>query len=105
MKKGMKLTLQEGYRKFAKMLEKKKFVEFRVLETVTLAVGMDLTQREIAKIFGVSQNTIYHDMHVKLPRISKDLSEQVQMVMKRHKDESLIGGERCPIKPKNVHKS
>ena len=105
MKKAMKRILQVRYRRIAKMLEEKKFVEFRVLETVTLAVGMDLTQREIAKIFGVSQNTIYHDMHVKLQRISKDLSEQVQMVMKRHKDESLIGGERCPIKPKNVHKS
>lgn len=101
----MKRILQVRYRRIAKMLEEKKFVEFRVLETVTLAVGMDLTQREIAKVFGVSKNTIYHDMHVKLPRINKDLSEQVQMVMKRHKDESLIGGERCPIKPKNVHKS
>lgn len=65
----------------------------------TLEVGEYISQtnntvRQAAKVFGVSKSTIHKDLTERLPKINKNLANQIKGVLERNKAERhLRGGE------------
>lgn len=52
------------------------------------------TVRGTAEVFGISKSTVHKDVSERLPRISKELAEEVRIVLDRNKAERhLRGGE------------
>jgi len=52
------------------------------------------TVRQTAEIFGISKSTVHKDVAERLPRINKDMSEQVKDILDKNKAERhLRGGE------------
>lgn len=52
------------------------------------------TVRQTAEVFGISKSTVHKDVAERLPRINKELAEQVKQVMEHNKAERhLRGGE------------
>ncbi|HBQ85218.1 MAG TPA: sporulation transcriptional regulator SpoIIID [Syntrophomonas sp.] len=52
------------------------------------------TVRQTAEIFGISKSTVHKDVAERLPRINKEMAEQVKLVLDRNKAERhLRGGE------------
>lgn len=62
------------------------------------------TVRQTAEIFGISKSTVHKDVSERLPRINKDLAEQVKIVLEQNKAERHIrGGEATRKKYAAVH--
>lgn len=52
------------------------------------------TVRQTAEVFGISKSTVHKDVAERLPRINKEMAEQVKQVLDRNKAERhLRGGE------------
>jgi putative DeoR family transcriptional regulator (stage III sporulation protein D) len=52
------------------------------------------TVRQTAEVFGISKSTVHKDVAERLPRINKEMAEQVKQVLERNKAERhLRGGE------------
>jgi putative DeoR family transcriptional regulator (stage III sporulation protein D) len=52
------------------------------------------TVRRTAEVFGISKSTVHKDVAERLPRISKELAEEVRSILDRNKAERhLRGGE------------
>ena len=52
------------------------------------------TVRKTAEIFGISKSTVHKDVAERLPRISKELADEVKTILDRNKAERhLRGGE------------
>lgn len=52
------------------------------------------TVRQTAEVFGISKSTVHKDVSERLPRINKDLAEQVKCILDKNKAERhLRGGE------------
>lgn len=52
------------------------------------------TVRQTADVFGISKSTVHKDVAERLPRINKEMAEQVKLVLDRNKAERhLRGGE------------
>lgn len=52
------------------------------------------TVRQTADIFGISKSTVHKDVSERLPRINKQLAEEVKQVLEKNKAERhLRGGE------------
>lgn len=52
------------------------------------------TVRKTADVFGISKSTVHKDVSERLPKINKDLAEEVKKVLDRNKAERhLRGGE------------
>lgn len=52
------------------------------------------TVRQTAEVFGISKSTVHKDVSERLPRINKEMAEQVKQVLDRNKAERhLRGGE------------
>ncbi|MGE5396336.1 MAG: sporulation transcriptional regulator SpoIIID [Chitinophagales bacterium] len=50
------------------------------------------TVRQTADIFGISKSTVHKDISERLPRINKDLAEEVKKIMDKNKAERHIRG-------------
>ncbi len=50
------------------------------------------TVRQTAEIFGISKSTVHKDVAERLPRINKELAEQVKEILERNKAERHIRG-------------
>ena len=64
----------------------------RVLTVVELLLGGEETIRSIADKIGVSHQTVYTDIHTRLPRIDKELYKKVQEVLEQNAKEKGIRG-------------
>lgn len=52
------------------------------------------TVRQTAEVFGISKSTVHKDVAERLPRINKEMSEQVKDILDKNKAERhLRGGE------------
>ena len=52
------------------------------------------TVRKTAEVFGISKSTVHKDVAERLPRISKELADEVKTILDRNKAERhLRGGE------------
>ncbi|MGM9849529.1 MAG: sporulation transcriptional regulator SpoIIID [Bacilli bacterium] len=69
-------------------------IEKRVLEEAEYMLKTKQTIRELSKIFKVSKSTVHKDLHERLIKIDKDLSEKVDKILKYHIDiRHIRGGE------------
>lgn len=52
------------------------------------------TVRQTAEVFGISKSTVHKDVTERLPRINKELADQVKVILDKNKAERhLRGGE------------
>jgi len=64
------------------------------------------TVRQTASVFGISKSTVHKDVSERLPRINKQLAEEVKRVLEKNKAERhLRGGEATRQKYANQHSS
>ena len=64
----------------------------RLKEEVVVLLEENRTIREIAKICNISKSTVHKDLREKLPKIDLELSEKVNEVLIRHKQEGYLKG-------------
>ncbi|MDD2509549.1 MAG: sporulation transcriptional regulator SpoIIID [Syntrophomonas sp.] len=50
------------------------------------------TVRQTAEVFGISKSTVHKDVSERLPRINRDLAEQVRGILDKNKAERHIRG-------------
>ncbi|HOQ08584.1 MAG TPA: sporulation transcriptional regulator SpoIIID [Syntrophomonadaceae bacterium] len=64
------------------------------------------TVRQTASVFGISKSTVHKDVSERLPRINKQLAEEVKRVLEKNKAERhLRGGEATRQKYASQHSS
>ena len=69
-------------------------IEKRVLKEAEYMLKTKQTIRELSKIFNVSKSTVHKDLHERLIKIDKNLSEKVDKILKYHIDiRHIRGGE------------
>lgn len=69
-------------------------IEKRVLEEAKYIIKTKQTVRQLAEIFKVSKSTVHKDLHERLIDIDKDLSDEVDKILKYHIDiRHIRGGE------------
>lgn len=69
-------------------------IQKRVLNEAEYMIKTKQTVRELAKIFNVSKSTVHKDLHERLIKIDKILSEKVDKILKYHTDiRHIRGGE------------
>ena len=64
----------------------------RVVDVGLYIVKTNATVRQAALVFGVSKSTVHKDVTARLPRIRKELAEQVKRVLEINKSERHIRG-------------
>lgn len=80
-------------------------IQKRILEEANYMIETNQTVRELAKIFKVSKSTVHKDLHERLKKIDKNLSEKVNEVLKYHIDiRHIRGGESTKRKYLNLLK-
>ncbi|NMB01097.1 MAG: sporulation transcriptional regulator SpoIIID [Firmicutes bacterium] len=68
------------------------YIRKRVVDVSLYIVKTNATVRQAATVFGVSKSTIHKDVTERLPRINKELAEQVKKVLEVNKSERHIRG-------------
>ncbi|HHU61546.1 MAG: sporulation transcriptional regulator SpoIIID [Bacillota bacterium] len=68
------------------------YIRKRVVDVSLYIVKTKATVRKAAGIFGVSKSTIHKDVTERLPRINKELAEQVKQVLELNKAQRHIRG-------------
>ena len=75
----------------------------RVLKETDYILKTNKTVREVASEFNVSKSTVHKDLQERLPKLNKELYNQVQELMQQHIDERHIrGGESTKNKYKKI---
>lgn len=67
-------------------------IEKRVLEVAYYTLRTGSTIRKTAKVFGVGKSTIHMDLSERLPKINKNLAEQVEVILNTNFNEKHIRG-------------
>ncbi|NLJ73626.1 MAG: sporulation transcriptional regulator SpoIIID [Firmicutes bacterium] len=68
------------------------YIRKRVVDVSLYIVKTSATVRQAASVFGVSKSTIHKDVTERLPRINKELAQQVKEVLELNKSERHIRG-------------
>ena len=68
------------------------YIRKRVVDVSLYIVKTKATVRQAATVFGVSKSTIHKDVTERLPRINRELAEQVKQVLEVNKSERHIRG-------------
>lgn len=70
------------------------YIRKRAVKIARYILQTSNTVRGTAEVFGISKSTVHKDVSERLPRISKELAEEVRNVLDRNKAERhLRGGE------------
>ncbi len=70
------------------------YIRKRAVKVARYILQTSDTVRQTAEVFGISKSTVHKDVSERLPRISKELAEEVRSVLDRNKAERhLRGGE------------
>jgi len=70
------------------------YIRKRAVKIAKYILRTSDTVRGTAEVFGISKSTVHKDVSERLPRISKELSDEVRSVLDRNKAERhLRGGE------------
>lgn len=70
------------------------YIRKRAVKIARYILQTSNTVRGTAEVFGISKSTVHKDVSERLPRISKELAEEVRSVLERNKAERhLRGGE------------
>lgn len=76
-----------------------KYIENRVIKEANYFIESKKTIRELSSVFKISKSTIHKDFQERLPKISHDLYEKVNMILIEHlKTRHIKGGESTKIK-------
>lgn len=77
----------------------------RVLEEAQYIIDTNKTIRETARIFKVSKSTVHKDIKERLTHINKELSNEIEKILKYHIDiRHIRGGESTRKKYQNNQK-
>lgn len=68
------------------------YIRKRVVDVSLYIIKTNATVRQAAMVFGVSKSTVHKDVTERLPRINKELAEQVKQVLELNKSERHIRG-------------
>jgi putative DeoR family transcriptional regulator (stage III sporulation protein D) len=68
------------------------YIRKRAVKVANHILQTSDTVRQTAEIFGISKSTVHKDVSERLPRINKDLAEQVKVVLEQNKAERHIRG-------------
>ena len=68
------------------------YIRKRVVDVSLYIVKTNATVRQAALVFGVSKSTVHKDVTERVPRINKELAEQVKKVLEINKSERHIRG-------------
>ncbi|NMB20807.1 MAG: sporulation transcriptional regulator SpoIIID [Firmicutes bacterium] len=68
------------------------YIRKRVVDVSLYIVKTSATVRQAATVFGVSKSTVHKDVTERLPRINRELAEQVKQVLEVNKSERHIRG-------------
>jgi len=80
------------------------YIRKRAVEIGQYILRTSHTVRQTAEVFGISKSTVHKDVSERLPRIDKDLAQQVKKVLDRNKSERHIrGGEATRQKYAVIH--
>jgi len=70
------------------------YIRKRAVKIARYILQTSNTVRGTAEVFGISKSTVHKDVSERLPRISKELAEEVRNILDRNKAERhLRGGE------------
>jgi putative DeoR family transcriptional regulator (stage III sporulation protein D) len=70
------------------------YIRKRAVRVAQHILQTSQTVRQTADVFGISKSTVHKDVAERLPRINKELSEQVKNILDKNKAERhLRGGE------------
>lgn len=64
----------------------------RVLDEANYMINTGDTIRQIAKVFKVSKSTVHKDLKERLKKIDKNLSQEIEKILKYHIDIRHIKG-------------
>lgn len=70
------------------------YIRKRAVKVAQHILLTSATVRQTAEVFGISKSTVHKDVSERLPRINKELAEQVKQILEHNKAERhLRGGE------------
>lgn len=70
------------------------YIRKRAVKIARYILQTSNTVRGTAEVFGISKSTVHKDVSERLPRISKELADEVRTILERNKAERhLRGGE------------
>ncbi len=70
------------------------YIRKRAVKIGQYILRTSATVRQAAEVFGISKSTVHKDVSERLPRINKELAEEVKAVLNKNKAERhLRGGE------------
>ncbi|MGE5370513.1 MAG: sporulation transcriptional regulator SpoIIID [Solirubrobacterales bacterium] len=70
------------------------YIRKRAVKVGRYILRTSATVRQTAEIFGISKSTVHKDVSERLPRINKELAEEVKKILDKNKSERhLRGGE------------
>lgn len=80
------------------------YIRKRAVKVANHILQTSDTVRQTAEIFGISKSTVHKDVAERLPRINKELADQVKTVLEQNKAERHIrGGEATRKKYANIN--
>lgn len=68
------------------------YIRKRAVKVGKYIIRTSATVRQTADVFGISKSTVHNDVSERLPRINKELAEEVSKVMLKNKAERHIRG-------------
>jgi len=68
------------------------YIRKRAVKVGKYIIRTSATVRQTADVFGISKSTVHKDVSERLPRINKELAEEVNKVMMKNKAERHIRG-------------
>lgn len=68
------------------------YIRKRAVKVGQYILGNAATVRQTADVFGISKSTVHKDVAERLPRINKDLAEEVKRILEQNKAERHIRG-------------
>ncbi|NLJ79628.1 MAG: sporulation transcriptional regulator SpoIIID [Firmicutes bacterium] len=68
------------------------YIRKRVVDVSLYIVKTKATVRQAATVFGVSKSTIHKDVTERLPRVNRELAQEVKKVLELNKSERHIRG-------------
>ena len=68
------------------------YIRKRAVKVGKYIIRTSATVRQTADVFGISKSTVHKDVSERLPRINKELAEEVSKVMLKNKAERHIRG-------------
>lgn len=79
------------------------YIQKRVLDICTYILETQATVRQAALVFQVSKSTVHKDMTERLPSLSKNLAQEIRVILDYNKAERhLRGGEATRRKYKGI---